>query len=245
MKLEVKNMYKEYEGNEILKDVHLQIADGEFVAVMGQSGCGKSTLLYCVSGMDRPTKGEILFEGQKLSEFSEKKMERFRLTKMGFIFQRPNFLKNLSIQDNIMFPALTDRKAKKEIKKETEALMQKMDILQVAQHDIRKVSGGQLQRAAICRALINHPGILFGDEPTGALNMSATREVMDILNRINQEGTAILLVTHDAKVAARASRVIYLEDGCVKAELTLGKYAEGDVCHREEMLKMWLEKMGF
>ncbi len=145
MKLEVKNMYKEYEGNEILKDVHLQIADGEFVAVMGQSGCGKSTLLYCVSGMDRPTKGEIL----------------------------------------------------------------------------------------------------FGDEPTGALNMSATREVMDILNRINQEGTAILLVTHDAKVAARASRVIYLEDGCVKAELTLGKYAEGDVCHREEMLKMWLGKMGF
>lgn len=247
MILEVNKMYKEYEGSEILKDVHLQLQEGEFVAVMGQSGCGKSTLLYCVSGMDRPTKGEVMFDGKKMSGLSEKEIERFRLTKMGFIFQRPNFLKNLSVQDNIMFPALQTKHtlSKREIQREAEKLMEKMDILHVAGHDIRKVSGGQLQRAAICRALINHPEIVFGDEPTGALNSSATREVMDILNRINQEGTAILLVTHDGKVAARADRVIYLEDGCVKAELKLGRYSEDALNEREERLKQWLERMGF
>lgn len=246
MKLEVNQMYKEYEGNEILKNIHLEIQDGEFVAVMGQSGCGKSTLLYCVSGMDRPTKGEVLFDTRKLSELSEKEMERFRLTKMGFIFQKANFLKNLSIQDNIMFPALQAKKEeKREIQSRAESLMKKMDIGNIAGHDIRKVSGGQLQRAAICRALINHPAILFGDEPTGALNSSATREVMDILNKVNQEGTAILLVTHDAKVAARADRVIYLEDGCIKEEFCLGKYVEAVLSEREERLKRWLEKMGF
>lgn len=249
MILEVNQLYKEYEDSEILKDVHLQLQNGEFVAIMGQSGCGKSTLLYCVSGMDRPTKGEIIFGEKKLTELSERELERFRLIKMGFVFQKPNFLKNLSVQDNIMFPALQAKKAiytgKQEVRMEAERLMQKMDILHVAKHDIRKVSGGQLQRAAICRALINHPQILFGDEPTGALNSSATREVMDILNQINEEGTAILLVTHDAKVAARADRVIYLEDGCVKAELGLGKYTKESIAEREEKLKLWLERMGF
>ena len=106
MKLEVKHMYKEYEENEILKDINLEIQDGEFVAVMGQSGCGKSTLLYCVSGMDRPTKGEVLFGADNISELSEKEMEKVRLNRMGFIFQKANFLKNLSVKDNIMFPAL-------------------------------------------------------------------------------------------------------------------------------------------
>lgn len=246
MRLAVNQMYKEYEKNEILKNIHFEMQDGEFVAVMGQSGCGKSTLLYCVSGMDRPTEGEVLFDAANLSGLSEKEMERFRLTRMGFIFQKANFLKNLSIQDNIMFPALQARKEEKRIiRSRAENLMKKMDIGHIAEHDIRKVSGGQLQRAAICRALINQPEILFGDEPTGALNSSATREVMDILNQVNQEGTAILLVTHDAKVAARADRVIYLEDGCIKAELCLGKYTEAAATGREEQLKQWLEKMGF
>ena len=258
MKLEAKHLYKNYEKNEILKDINLEIRDGEFVAVMGQSGCGKSTLLYCVSGMDRLTKGEVLFRTDKISDLSEKDMERLRLNRMGFIFQKANFLKNLSVKDNIMFPALHARQSKhaitikpalpswkKEIVVEAENLMKKMDILHIADHDIRQVSGGQLQRAAICRALINHPAILFGDEPTGALNSSSTHEVMDILNRVNQDGTAILLVTHDAKVAARADRVIYLEDGCIKSELALGKYKKDTKGEREEKLNNWLEIMGF
>lgn len=244
--LEVKGMNKSYGENSILQDVDLAVADGEFVAIMGQSGCGKSTLLYCASGMDRPDSGQVQLDSRELSGLSDQEMERLRLTKMGFIFQKPNFLKNLSIRDNIMFPAMTLKKrTKKEIAQRAEALMEKMDILKIAEHDIRTVSGGQMQRAAICRALINSPKLVFGDEPTGALNSSATQEVMDILNQINQEGTAILLVTHDARVAARADRVIYLEDGCVKDELVQGKYVEAELSIREKRLRYWLEQMGF
>ena len=244
--LEIKGMNKSYGENRILQDVDLKVADGEFVAIMGQSGCGKSTLLYCASGMDRPDSGQVRLDSKELSGLSDQEMERMRLTRMGFIFQKPNFLKNLSIRDNIMFPAMTLKKqTKKEIAQRAEALMEKMDILKIAEHDIRTVSGGQLQRAAICRALINSPELVFGDEPTGALNSSATQEVMDILNRINQEGTAILLVTHDARVAARADRVIYLEDGCVKDELVQGRYEKTDLNGREKRLRYWLEEMGF
>ena len=145
-----------------------------------------------------------------------------------------------------MFPAFqVGEISRGEIVKEAETLMEQMGIRQIADHDIRKVSGGQLQRAAICRAMINHPAILLGDEPTGALNSSATKEVMDILNEINSRGTTVLLVTHDAKVAARADRVIYLEDGRVKETLELGRYVKEDMAKRGDSLKIWLEKMGF
>ena len=244
--IKINGICKKFGENEILKNINFHIKEGEFVAVMGQSGCGKSTLLYSISGMDKPTSGEVLFDGQKLSEFSEKEMEKLRLNRMGFIFQKANFLKNLSIEDNIVFPAFqAGKKSRAESVKEAEKLMEQMGILHIAKHDIRKVSGGQLQRAAICRAMINHPAVLFGDEPTGALNTSATREVMDIINRINRQGTTVLLVTHDAKVAARADRIIYLEDGSEKEALELGKFAETEVAGREEKLKEWLEKMGF
>ena len=244
--IRVNGICKSFEHSEILKDIHFQIGKGEFLAVMGQSGCGKSTLLYCVSGMVKPTKGEVLFEGQKMSALSEKEMERLRLNQMGFIFQKANFLKNLSIKDNIIFPAFqAGKRSRKEIVEEAEKRMEQMGILSVAEQDIRKVSGGQLQRASICRAMINHPDILFGDEPTGALNSSATREVMDILGQINREGTTIMLVTHDVKVAARADRIIYLSDGSIKEEYRLGRYEGKDLQEREEKLKEWLGKMGF
>lgn len=244
--LEVNGIYKSFEGNSILTNISFQIEKGEFVAVMGQSGCGKSTLLYSISGMDKPTGGEVFFDGQKLSSLSEKEIEKVRLNRMGFIFQKANFLKNLSIEDNIVFPAFqAGRKSRQEIVTEAEKLMEQVGILAVADKDIRKVSGGQLQRASICRAMLNHPDLLFGDEPTGALNSSATKEVMDILGQINREGTTILLVTHDAKVAARADRIIYLEDGSVREECFLGRYAEKNLQTREEKLKVWLEKMGF
>ena len=244
--IRVIGLCKKYGDIDILKDIDFHIRKGEFTAIMGQSGCGKSTLLYCVSGMDQPTAGEIYFEERKLSAFSEKEMERLRLERMGFIFQKANFLKNLSIEDNIVFPAFQAGEISRgEIVKEAETLMEQMGIRQIADHDIRKVSGGQLQRAAICRAMINHPAILLGDEPTGALNSSATKEVMDILNEINSRGTTVLLVTHDAKVAARADRVIYLEDGRVKENLELGRYVKEDMAKREDSLKIWLEKMGF
>ncbi|MGN1192223.1 MAG: ABC transporter ATP-binding protein [Dorea sp.] len=244
--IQTKNLQKSFEGNEVLRKVTLEIAQGEFAAVMGQSGCGKSTLLYCISGMDQPSGGEVLFQGRSLSGLSEKEMERVRLEHMGFIFQRANFLKNLSIEDNIVFPAFqAGLRPRAEIVKEAEALMERMGILSVASQDIRTVSGGQLQRAAICRAMMNHPEMLFADEPTGALNSSATREVMDILGQIHREGTTIFLVTHDAKVAARADRVIYLEDGSIREELLLGRYEEKERQMRESKMAEWLSERGF
>lgn len=246
IKLEVKGLCKSFGGNRVLNDIDFQIESGEFVAVMGQSGCGKSTLLYSISGMDRATEGKICFDNCELSVFSDKEMQKLRLERMGFVFQKANFIKNLSIADNIVFPAFQlGKKSRKEIVSEAESLMKKMGIISVADHDIRKVSGGQLQRAAICRAMINYPDILFGDEPTGALNSSSTKEVMDILHQINSDGTTILLVTHDSKVASRADRVIYLEDGKIKDTFSQGKSRENNLTMREKNLKEWLAKMGF
>lgn len=244
--LEVHNLKKSYGKSEILRDISFEMEQGEFVAIMGQSGCGKSTLLYCLSGMDQPSFGEVFFEGRKIQSLSPKEIERLRLKRMGFIFQKPNFLRNLSLRDNILFPAFQlQEKKRNEIQKEAQSLMKQLNILEVGFHDIGEVSGGQLQRAALCRALINNPDILFGDEPTGALNSSMTQEVLDILTRIHQEGTAILLVTHDAKVALRAQRIIYLEDGRIQDILKLGSFSFQDHLKREEKLRAWLEKMKF
>nr|MCR5000354.1 ABC transporter ATP-binding protein [Lachnospiraceae bacterium] len=205
---------KDYGNGNVLTDIDLTIKKGEFAAVMGQSGCGKSTLLYCVSGMDKPTSGSVIFEGTDMSELNPRQMQELRLKRMGFVFQKTGFLKNLNIMDNILYPAyqLNDR-SRKDIVDEAKELMAQMGIDHVADHDIRKVSGGQLQRAAICRAMINHPDILFGDELTGALNSSSTQEVVSIIEQINKKGTTVLLVTHDANVALHAGRIIYLQDG--------------------------------
>ena len=244
--LDIKDLCKNFGEVQVLRHVNMHVNAGEFVAVMGQSGSGKSTLLYCVSGMDIPSSGTVCFHGNDLTGLHEKKMQKLRLENMGFVFQKTSFLKNLTVADNIVYPAFqlgkTDRKA---IVKETEALMDEMGIAGIADRDISQVSGGQLQRAAICRAMINHPDILFGDELTGALNSSATMEVMDILMRINQSGTTVFLVTHDSRVAMRADRVIYLEDGQVRDILMLGKYEPSDVLSRELRMKDWLEKMKF
>lgn len=245
-KLEIKSLCKSFDGNPVLTGISFEIKEGEFVAVMGQSGCGKSTLLYCVSGMDRPTSGEIIFDGQEMLALSEKETEKLRLKRMGFIFQKANFLKNLSVADNIVFPAFQlGEQSRVEIQKTAQVLMERLNILPVADHDIRQVSGGQLQRAAVCRAMINRPDILFGDEPTGALNSSATQEVMDIMAGINQDGTTIMLVTHDANVASRADRVIYLEDGQIKDTLSLGKFSLEHRAARERQIRYWLEMMKF
>ena len=246
--LEVKNLYKSFEDTQVLNNINFKVDEGEFIAIMGQSGSGKSTLLYSISGMDRPTSGNVLFCGKDISKLDDDKMSEVRLKQMGFIFQHSYLLKNLSIRDNIVLPGFkAGTLSREQVNQNADALMVKTGIDGVAEHDIKKVSGGQLQRAAICRALINQPDILFGDEPSGALNSSTTREVMDIINAVNTEGTTVIIVTHDAKVAARAGRVIFLMDGNIHDELTLGKY-EGDKktkSSREKRLSEWLEKQGF
>lgn len=246
--LEVQNLCKKFEDAQVLNNINLKVEDGEFLAIMGQSGSGKSTLLYNISGMDRPESGNVLLCGKDISKLNDEKMSQVRLDQMGFIFQHSYLLKNLSIHDNIVLPGFRSGKMSREqVVKNADALMEKTGINGVANHDIKKVSGGQLQRAAICRALINKPDVLFGDEPTGSLNSSSTKEVMDIINTINEEGTTVILVTHDAKVAARADRVIFLIDGNIHAELNLGKYEENEEkkLNREKRLYQWLENQGF
>ncbi len=239
--VEAKHLEKKFQEAVILKDVNLTVGEGEFIAVMGQSGCGKSTLLYNLSGMDFPTSGTVLFDGQKLEGLDEPQLSDIRLKRMGFVFQRANLLTALSVMDNIVFPAYQAGLLSREtINENAKQWMARTGILPVAGHDVRKISGGQQQRAAICRALMNRPQMLFADEPTGALNSSTTAEIMDIFNRINGEGTAILLVTHDAKVAARADRIIYLEDGSITKELTLGKYSGKRLSEREEQVAAFM-----
>ena len=248
--LEVRELCKTYiinkRQNNVLRNISFNIAKGEMVAIMGPSGSGKSTLLYTVSGMDKMTAGEVDFCGKKLSSLSENELSKVRLEDMGFIFQQMYMMKNLSVIDNIILPAVKSSKIK-ESRKQTlergEELMRKLGIIDIASNDINEVSGGQLQRACICRSMINRPEIIFADEPTGALNRSASDEVMQELEKLNNSGTAIMLVTHDAKVAARCSRVLFIVDGNIKGEYNIDKGAE--IRQRERGLNNWLLEMGW
>lgn len=253
--LTVKDLCKTYivnkRQNNVLKNINMEIREGEMVAVMGPSGSGKSTLLYTVSGMDAATAGSIDFFGKDLSRLSAKEMSGVRLNEMGFVFQQMHMLKNLTIYDNIILPAYQaasrrGRGSRAKINEQAKALMHKLQISEIAENAVNEVSGGQLQRACICRSLINHPKMLFADEPTGALNQQNSKEVMRELNRINAEGTTILLVTHDIKVAAKSDRILYIEDGSIKGEFTLGRFeSETEVKDRERKLSNWLMEMGW
>ena len=251
--LESKQLSKSYtlgKHNElrVLKDVDITIEQGDYVSVMGPSGSGKSTLLYNISGMDRMTSGSVKFKGQELSKMPDKELSQLRLTGMGFVFQHIHLLKNLSIFDNILLPGYQARKEDRQtINQRARSLMERVGVDQLADNDITQASGGQLQRVGICRALINEPDIVFGDEPTGALNSTAADEIMALFTSINTAGTTILLVTHDVKVAAQTERVLFMIDGQVVAEKHLGKPSRtgADRKTREEHLSKWLSEMGF
>ncbi|MGN1002022.1 MAG: ABC transporter ATP-binding protein [Oscillospiraceae bacterium] len=240
--LRVKKLCK----NGILKEISFGVKAGEMVAIMGPSGSGKSTLLYQVSGMDRADSGEVWIDGTEICGLSEDERAKLRLSQMGFVFQQMNMLKNLNLLDNILLPACRLNKGKvsgKALERRARMLMRKMGIEELAQRRITEVSGGQLQRACICRSMMNQPKILFADEPTGALNQSAAREVMAEFTRLNQEGATILMVTHDSKVAAKCGRILYLLDGSIQGELSLaGTAGEKE---REEKVSRWLAGMGW
>lgn len=244
----LKKTYKQADKeNEILKGIDLEIHKGEFTAIMGHSGSGKSTLLYCISGMDRISSGSVKYNDSELEKFSDDEMSKLRLVNMGFVFQSSCLLKDFTIIENIMLPCMKAGKIpKSEIRKKAENLMKQVQIENIADNAINQVSGGQLQRAAICRALINEPDILFADEPTGALNSKSTLEIMDIFNQINSKGTTVVMVTHDVKVASRASRVIYIADGTIKKECTFEPFSSNvGSKNRENMLMKWLQENGF
>ena len=249
--LSAKDLCKTYvvdkRQNNVLKNVNLEVKEGEMVAIMGPSGSGKSTLLYAISGMDRATSGQVLFRNQDLTKLNEKELTKIRLDEMGFIFQQMYMMKNLTILDNIVLPAVESKKSK-ETRQEKfargEQLMRKLGIIEIADNDMNEVSGGQLQRACICRSMMNQPKLLFADEPTGALNRTSSNEVMNELVKLNSEGTTIVMVTHDAKVAARCGRVLYIVDGNIKGEYNNLKNIS-DEKERERGLNNWLTGWGW
>ncbi len=235
--IKVEQVSKSFNGTRVLTDVSFEINRGDFVAIMGPSGSGKSTLLYSISGMDSISGGRVLFDEANISAMGENELSEFRLTKMGFVFQNAQMLKNLSVLDNIKLPGLV---AKKEtaaaISSRASELMRRMEIEGIEERDIREVSGGQLQRASICRAMINNPDILFLDEPTGALNSGATDQVLAILEDLNRDGMTIMTVTHDQRVAAKARTIIYIIDGEIAACKEFSIDAD-----REKELDLWLK----
>ena len=252
--LQTKGLCKTYivnkRQNNVLKYIDLEIREGEMVAIMGPSGSGKSTLLYCVSGMDRVTAGEVIWGGRDTSKLNDKQLAQLRLDEMGFIFQQMYMMKNLSVLDNIILPAVKSKKntdSRKATEERGRQLMRRLGINDVGENDINEVSGGQLQRACICRSMINSPKMIFADEPTGALNRSSSDEVMNELISLNRDGTTIMCVTHDPKVAAKCSRVIYIVDGGIMGEKEMGHFDGGDkeLRDRERELNNWLMEMGW
>lgn len=235
----------------ILNDISFDVNSGEMVAIMGPSGSGKSTLLYNISGMDEPTSGRVWLKASEITAMSEDEKADMRLQRIGFVFQQMNMMENLNIIDNILLPAVQASKAKKEFKQRknelnerAELLMKKLSIDGLGDRRITEVSGGQLQRACICRSMMNSPEILFADEPTGALNKSASEEVMEALTALNREGSTILMVTHDSRMASRCGRILYLVDGQIQGELSLGDEI-ASLKEREERVGSWLTAMNW
>jgi putative ABC transport system ATP-binding protein len=232
---------KAFDGHTVLHGIDLEVRDGEFVSLMGPSGSGKSTLLYTISGMDAPTSGGVTFAGQDLTLLSQKQLARLRLTTMGFIFQHVHLLKNLCLLDNVVLPAyLAGLAPRDELNERAIALMERTGVAHLATRDVSEASGGQLQRIGICRALINQPTILFGDEPTGALDSTAAAEIMAILAELNAEGTTVVLVTHDTKVAAWTDRLLYMVDGRVVGDRSQIRSADMDLDQRHAGVSRWL-----
>lgn len=233
------------ERRNVLSGVSAHIHEGEFVAVMGPSGSGKSTLMFALSGMMDIDEGQVTVCGKDLAGIGENELADLRRTQMGFVFQQPTMLKNLNILDNIMLPSMRgNRKNAAKIADKARTLMARTGIAELARRDITQVSGGQLQRAAICRALMNTPSVIFGDEPTGALNSQAAQTIMDLLSEINSDGTAVMLVTHDAQVAARTERIMFMRDGVIASELKLTKFNGDDMPGRVEQVMEEMREIG-
>jgi putative ABC transport system ATP-binding protein len=229
----------------VLKNLNLEIREGDFTVIMGASGSGKSTLLYALSGMDKPTLGEIYFHNQEISKYSNDKLAVFRRKNCGFIFQQIYLLSSMSVLDNCLASGLLVSKNKKAVAKKAKELLQLVGLNEIGFNKFpSQLSGGEAQRAGIVRALMNDPKVVFADEPTGALNSSSSKDVLDLLTKVNEQGQNILMVTHDIKSARRGSRILYLKDGVVCGECNLGKYISSDKA-RHEKLVAFLAEMGW
>lgn len=259
--LSAKNVQKTFSNNgvlvHVLSNVNADIYAGDFTVIMGASGSGKSTLLYALSGMDRATAGEVLYYGDNekpldITSLKESGLANLRVKDFGFVFQQMHLVSNLTLFENVAVTGFLDReKSASETKAKADELLERVGLKEVKNHLPSRVSGGEQQRCAIARAVINTPKILFADEPTGALNRNNTKEVLNLLTELNEGGQSIVMVTHDIKAALRANRLLYLEDGDIVGELELTAYNETDASGeriqsdkaREAQVNAWLESL--
>ena len=229
----------------VLKNLNIEIKAGDFTVIMGSSGSGKSTLLYALSGMDKPTLGTIDFKGETISNYSNDQLAVFRRKHCGFVFQQIYLNDTMTVLDNIMISGLLVSRDKKAIANRAKELLQQVGLSDACYHKYpAQLSGGEAQRVAIVRALINAPEIVFADEPTGALNSTNAINVLDVMTEVNASGQSIIMVTHDIKTARRANRILYLKDGVIIDELKLGSYVKDDP-QRHKTLREFLERMGW
>ena len=230
----------------VLKNLDIQLLEGDFTVIMGNSGSGKSTLLYAISGMDKPTLGSIDFAGKNIAKLNNDQLAVFRRKHCGFVFQQIYLLDNMSVLDNILASGLLVNKNKRELVKKSKELLMQVGIAENLWSKFpTQLSGGEAQRVGIVRALINRPKVLFADEPTGALNSAASKRVLDVFTNVHDNGQSIVMVTHDIQTALRGSRILYLRDGVIYGDLQLGAYRESENDERHEKLKHFLAEMGW
>lgn len=229
----------------ILKNINLEIREGDFTVIMGASGAGKSTLLYALSGMDKPTLGSIDFDGTDITKLNADELALFRRKHCGFVFQQVYLVDSMSVLDNVLAAGLLTNKNRKEVVEKAKQLLRSVDIGEEMWNKFpTQISGGEAQRVGIARALINNPALVFADEPTGALNSQIGKDVLDVLTKCNNDGQSIVMVTHDIRSARRGNRIIYIEDGKVAGNFELGKYVAGDK-ERHQQLNDFLISMGW
>lgn len=229
----------------VLKNIDLELYQGDFTVIMGASGAGKSTLLYALSGMDTPSLGKITFGDKVISDLSQDGLAVFRRDHCGFVFQQIYLIDGMSVMDNVLSAGLLVSKDKKALVARAKELFAAVDISEETQKKFpSQISGGEAQRVGIVRALVNSPEILFADEPTGALNSKTGIDVLDTLTKFNEAGQSVVMVTHDMRSARRGNRILYLKDGVILGECDLGKYVHGDTA-RHEKLSAFLREMGW
>lgn len=248
--LSAKDLCKEFPNGtsteQVLKHIDVDIYAGDFTVVMGSSGAGKSTLLYTLSGMDSITGGSVLYRGKEISGYKERQMAALRTHEFGFVFQQTHLVSSLSLFENVAVAGFLDSGQNTDsVRNKAEELLKQMHVEKAKDRFPSEVSGGEAQRAAIARAMINQPGLLFADEPTGALNKRNTDDVLNLLSGLSDNGQSILMVTHDIRAAIRGTRLLYLEDGKILDEMTLPAYRESEAKDREKKLSGWLSALSW
>ena len=247
--IEAKNLKKSFRTGDteqtIFENLNLNLYKGDFTIIMGSSGAGKSTLMYALSGMDRPTAGEVVFCGKSLSTLNDDKLAVFRRKNCGFVFQQIYLLDKMSLMDNVLTASALSDESKKNTIVRAKELYDLENLPEITRKKFpSQVSGGEAQRAGIVRAVINKPAVLFADEPTGALNSNNSTAVLDVFSKLHREGQSIIMVTHDKKTALRGNRVLYVRDGKIFGQCDLGIYTQDDK-NREAKLNNFLTEMGW